>query len=128
MRCPACNTYYPPTATTCSGCQAALPENPRKARRRSEAPPEIANDPRVGEYDEQVRRLFRLWSWSLIPVVGLVIGPVSAVLAWTLIRRARLDPAFTALRGARMTMVLGVVTAMTNWVGLGLMAWGLYLQ
>src|SRR3712207_4997919 len=98
MRCPACNTYNPPTATTCAGCQAALTENPRKARRRSETPQDVADNPQVRVYDEQVRKLFRLWSWSLVPVVGMVIGPLSAVLSWRLIRRARTDPAFTALR------------------------------
>ena len=128
MRCQACNTDNPPTATVCGNCQTALPGGSRKVRRRNDTPAEIADNPRVREYDGQVWRLFRLWSWSLIPVVGLVIGPISAILAWKLIRRVGLDPAFTAKRGAQVTMALGVVTGATNWIGLGLMAWGLYLR
>ncbi|MFO0930047.1 MAG: hypothetical protein U0736_23990 [Gemmataceae bacterium] len=127
MRCTACQTENPNGTATCTACSAPLRTSVRKSRRRAEAPA-APDNPRVQEYNRQVRRVYVLSAWSLVPVVGAVLGPLSAGLAWRLLRRGRGDPDFTAAPGARWVRNLGLATTVTNWVGLTLIALSFYLS
>jgi hypothetical protein len=119
MRCPSCQADNPPTATTCSGCQGQL--TPRR-RRRSEA---AVSSPKAEEYNRQVRDIFRVCLASMVPFVGLVLGPIGAARAWWFLRQSRADPAFQAARAARVAIAFGLLTAVTNWLGLALILLGL---
>ncbi len=146
MRCSACDTDNPNAATACQACGASLSpgaiatglagsgadvdaaaKSPRRPRRR-DAARDVVDSPRSLEYERQVKGIFNLCLVSLVPFLGLVLGPVGALKGWRLLKQARLDPAFTAERGARAAVLLGSLTGVTNWLGLGLMALGLTLS
>jgi hypothetical protein len=121
MRCPSCNADNPPTATACSGCQAKL--TPRR-RRRSEA---AEDSPKAEEYNRRIRDIFHVCLASMVPFLGLVLGPLGAARAWRFLREAGADPAFQAGRAARVAIVFGLITGVSNWLGLALILLGLAL-
>jgi hypothetical protein len=71
------------------------------------------------------QRAYTLCLFGLIPFLGLVLGPLSAFLASRTRRKARNEPGFTEHIPARVTVILGTVTGVTNWAGLALMVSGL---
>jgi hypothetical protein len=123
MLCPACKNDNPDSATTCQSCQAPLSRAKNKPRRRNPSQGEI-DSPRTISYNQQVKGIFKLCLVSAVPLVGLILGPISALRAWRLLQLARTDPAFTAERAALVTMYLGSITGVTNWLGLALMMLG----
>jgi hypothetical protein len=122
MRCPACQAEIPDDASQCPVCSTVLgaSANRRKPRRRAEGLAD-AEALRSAAYDLQVKRVVLLCLVAIVPGLGLLLGPVTALLITLLILRARKDPAFTALRGARVTLVVALVVTACNWVGLWLM-------
>lgn len=102
-----------------------MPASSRRSRRRAQAPVGVPDDPRTLAYNREVKRIFNLSLWSLLPLAGLILGPVSVALATALLRRAVGDPAFTAAPGARWARNLALATTLTQWGGVGLMALGL---
>jgi hypothetical protein len=70
-------------------------------------------------------RAYRTAIFSIVPGIGLVAGPLACalgILAW---RRGRREPRFTARGPVVAAMVLGALTAATNWAGFALMFAGL---
>lgn len=126
MRCPACHTENPVDAPTCRSCQASLVGAARRARKRNAAAE--TESPQTLEYNRQVKGIFHLCLVSLVPFLGLVLGPLGASRAWRLLQQARSDPAFTAERAALAAVLLGTLTGVTNWLGLGVMLLGLFLD
>jgi hypothetical protein len=122
MLCPTCQTDNPPTATSCSSCQAAL--TPRRPRRRNGEANEH-DSPRTEEYNRQIRGIFHVCLVSMIPFLGLLLGPIGAIRAWLLLRQARDDPAFEARRATYVTILFGVITGVSNWLGLTFIVAGL---
>jgi hypothetical protein len=96
------------------------------ARRRNE-PRNEADSPRTEAYNLQVKRIFHLCLVSMIPFLGLVLGPIGAWRGWKLLQQARPDPAFTAERATHVVILFGALTAITNWLGVGLMILGLMM-
>jgi hypothetical protein len=121
MRCPSCNADNPPTATACSACQAKL--TPRRKRRADAA----EDSPKTEEYNRQVRDIFHVCLLSMVPFLGLALGPLGAARAWRFLHQARTDPAFQAERAAKVAVVFGLFTGVTNWLGLALILLGLSL-
>jgi hypothetical protein len=132
MRCSACHADNPVAATACASCGAALAPGAnatgRAKRRRRDAARDFVDSPRSLEYERQVRGIFNLCLVSLVPFLGLVLGPLGALKGWRLLKQARLDPAFTYERGARVAIFLGSLTGVTNWLGLGIMALGVAIS
>lgn len=124
MLCPACQADAPDGAAACPKCQAALPPLKRKRRRRGE-PDDDLDPARVAGYDAQVSGLMPYTAAAAVPVAGLVLAPLGALLAWRLLRRGRGDPAFTARRGARLQLRFALFCAALQWLGLSLvvLAW-----
>ncbi len=131
VQCPVCKTDNEPTRTTCVCCQTALttPPAPPPAKRRSrrgansQADPTTA--PRAAAYNRDVTRVYRLCLIGVIPFLGLVLGPLSALIAARIHRRAKGDPAFTLHTPVRVVFLIGLFTGILNWVGLTLMILGL---
>ena len=124
MLCPACKTNAPDGSTVCPGCKAALAPPRRKRRRRTEGTENL--DPaRVAHYDQKVRHIQMLLFVSVVPFIGLVLGPVCAWLSWRLLRRGKEDPAFTARKGARLELRFALFCTAAQWVGLVLLLVGL---
>jgi hypothetical protein len=139
MHCPVCHTENAGEAKSCSKCgnglQAAAPErrparggDKRRPNRRRSLPEE--NDSPFSSRAEGTNRdalqAYRLSIYSLIPGVGLFLGPVAAVWARRAWQRGLLDPSFTAHHPARAALVLGTAVTLTQWLGLALMIWGLW--
>jgi hypothetical protein len=122
MRCPACGAENGADAGRCAACGAALARQPRRGVAEK---PETPSAERGAASDRAARRAYRLSLLGLIPPAGLVLGPAAVVLGELARRRARGDPAFTAHGPAAAAVVLGAVVAVTNWVGVALMVFGL---
>jgi hypothetical protein len=77
------------------------------------------------EHNRPALRAYRLSVFSVLPGVGLFAGPLAVVLGLRARLRGRRDPLFTARGPAVAAVVLGALTAVTNWVGFALMFLGL---
>jgi hypothetical protein len=122
MRCANCNADNPREAATCAGCGAALS---RRVKRRGIA--EESDTPFGGPVEAPNRSAiwaYRVAVLSLLPGLGLLLGP--AALVWGLAARwrGRRDPEFTARGPATAAALLGALTSLTNWGGLALMVRG----
>ena len=121
MRCSACQAEIPDDSSQCpicEGIQSKAP-SPRRPRRRSES--DIEEDlARAAAYNHQVKRVVLLALLAILPGLGLILGPVVIVLISLVLRRGKGDSMFTAARGARVTLVVAILTTAFNWIGLGL--------
>jgi hypothetical protein len=124
MLCPTCNASNAPDAVECTSCQAPLRRRPARRRDRSEeadwpfgVKPEGANLSALLAY--------RLSLFGLIPVAGLVLGPIAVVLGLLAAYWGRADSAFTARIPVTAAVVIGTIDALTNWGGVVLMWFGL---
>jgi hypothetical protein len=62
----------------------------------------------------------------LIPLVGLVLGPVAFLLGFVAWRRGQGDPLQKGIGPALAGMLLGGSVAVTNWLGVALIIYGLW--
>ena len=70
----------------------------------------------------------RAYSWSIysmVPVVGLLLGPLSILLGWLALRHGRAVPEFRGRALCVAAMIIGGLVALTQWAGLWLMIRGL---
>lgn len=114
MRCPRCDADNPDEAVRCARCGRRLARRP--AARDSDSPFTPGPDPR----DPVALNAYRLSVVGLVPFLGLLFGPLGllfGLFAWVRDRQSR-GPAVAA-------MLLGLLSALTNWVGLLLMISGL---
>ena len=123
MRCPACNAVNARDAVQCAACKEPLK---RKARRRSASPDSDLPFGAKPEGNNLTALLaYRLSLFGLIPIVGLVLGPISLVIAGWAWWKGRRDPAFSAFGPLIAAVIVGAIDALTNWGGVVLMALGL---
>jgi hypothetical protein len=123
MRCPACNAVNARDAVQCAACKEPLK---RKARRR---PASQDSDTPFGAKPEgsnlAALLAYRLSLFGLIPIFGLVLGPISVLIAAWAWWKGRNDPAFSAYGPLVAALILGVVDSLTNWGGVVLITLGL---
>jgi hypothetical protein len=81
--------------------------------------------PHAEACNRAAHRAYRLCLIGLVPIVGLVLGPLSAWKGARASREAKDDPGFTASPLARAALILGALTAITQWGGLVVMILGL---
>lgn len=124
MRCVACNTENAPQVTACAACGATLV---RKARRRGVA---AESDSPFGPIGDGPNRgalvAYRCAVIGLIPLVGLVAGPLAIALGCYAWLRDRKEADFTAVGPRNASVLLGALITLTNWLGLTLMVLGLW--
>jgi hypothetical protein len=124
MRCPTCNAETAPTATTCTNCGTAVA---RKTRRRVTI--EDTDSPFAPIGDGPNRRAlaaYRCAVFGLIPVLGLVTGPLALVLGAGAWASDRHHPGFTAWGPLNASLILGSLVSLTNGLGVGLMLLGFW--
>src|SRR5262249_32102678 len=122
-RCPACGAENSEQSKRCATCGE---RTTRKPRRRE--PPVDTDTPfaRGGEVPPSMAvRAYRYGVYSLIPLAGLVLGPVAIVLAVRAWRGARRDPEARSNGYARVALLLGIATLVCNAVGIALMVMAL---
>ena len=125
MRCPACNTENADTAPSCRSCGSTLPRKPRRRGLAEET--DTPFGPRTEACNRAALRAYYVGLLSLIPGLGLFLGPAAVILGLRAGQRGRNEPGFTAAGPARAAVLLGGVIALTNWVGLVLMLVGFYV-
>jgi hypothetical protein len=131
MHCPACHAENPAEAVSCSVCGGSLGVNspPSSTASPSHAGRRFGSRKRslVGEGEAtgqgnnpMVRRAYRVSLLSLVPVVGLLLGPLAVVLACLTLRNSLLidDVARNRIKAA---ILLGVLVTLTQWIGIILM-------
>src|SRR2546421_7451514 len=70
----------------------------------------------------------RAYSWSIysmVPVLGLLLGPLAILLGWLALRRGRSIPEFRGRALCVAAMIIGALVTLTQWSGLWLMFRGL---
>jgi hypothetical protein len=134
MNCPACHVENPTVAVTCFACGASLKSEPaesasappRQSERRSgsrrRGPADEGESAAAGEVtDPATLRAYRVALLSLVPGLGLLLGPAAVVLGLLAARRVPEDIA--SRNRAKVAVLCGAVVALTQWIGFVLMIW-----
>lgn len=126
MHCPVCRAENKEGSSVCQACGASLGAPPagrraRNPRREPTGPVSAATEARI----RAARIAFRVSVLSLVPGLGLVLGP-AAVLLGTLARQRGLkDPQFTLWGPVYAAIFFGAAVTVCNWAGFILMFLGL---
>jgi hypothetical protein len=124
MRCPACQAENLDDAGACSACGTALVPRPSRRVRRG------ASDSALGDTSGKKKGLawtaYRCSVVGLIPFVGLLLGPIAFALGFLAWSRGQGEPLQKGIGPALAGMLLGGLVALTNWLGLALMIYGLW--
>jgi uncharacterized membrane protein len=113
MRCPSCNVDNPDQARQCGSCGARLP----RKRRNSGVAREAAINPWIHSSNRVALLAYRCSLLSMIPLLGLVLGPAAIVLGLLGRRRERQQPSERGAGQAVAAMVLGGATLLTQAAG-----------
>src|SRR5262245_9340828 len=111
MLCPSCGTENNEETRACGSCGVRLS---RKANRRTgvRATPANPQDNRLAwtAYDCSL--------YSMIPIVGLVLGPIGVLLGLLARRGGKSDTDDKPLGPSAAAIILGLATTSTQWLGL----------
>lgn len=119
MRCPACGADNPEDAKRCPACGERVTRKPR--RREAAEETDAPFDKRPDSPQATALRAYRCGVYSLIPLAGLLLGPVAVVLAVMAWREGRRDPAAKGESYVAGALVLGLAALLCNAVGVALM-------
>jgi hypothetical protein len=123
MRCSSCQAENPNDAPACTACGAKL------VQRASRRVPRATDS---GGADETKKGLawtaYRCGVYGLIPFVGLIMGPIALVLGFVAWQRGYVVDPGRGIGPAKAGMLLGGLIAVTNWLGLALMLYGLFAE
>jgi polyferredoxin len=123
MNCPACQAENRSEAITCATCGRSLRANADQPARRSgsrrrnnnndaaEAAVTDTNNPAAW-------RAYRVALWSVVPGLGLLLGPLATVLGYLAVRKAGDD--LSASNRAKAAILIGAGSALTQWLGVTL--------
>jgi hypothetical protein len=117
MRCPSCGTETGEETGKCTACGVHLPS---KVNRRTRARPDPANP----QENLLAWRAFHCSQFSMIPVAGLILGPLSVSMAVWARRGSRSDSGNKSLGPSAAAIFLGLGTTLTQWLGLYLILRG----
>lgn len=122
MRCPSCNAENEDRSKKCTSCGAAFER--RRARKRDE---DATPSPEAEAHNREVIALYRWCLLALVPVAGLVLGPLVAWRAHRFRKKTADDPALAGAIPVGLAFWMGVTSGAISWLGLALMALGLWL-
>jgi hypothetical protein len=121
MNCPTCHAENNSEAVTCATCGRTLRDNGDRPSRRSgsrrrngdaaEAAVTDSNNPAAW-------RAYRVSLWSIIPGLGLLLGPVATLLGYRAVRDAGDD--LSASNRAKAAILFGGGSTLTQWLGITL--------
>ncbi|HZY84832.1 MAG TPA: hypothetical protein VFE78_08370 [Gemmataceae bacterium] len=118
MQCPSCSAENGDEVTRCAKCGGTLS---RRRRRNAVEDTDTPFSRYIDPANRPAVRAYRLAVLSMVPGLGLVLGPAALVLGAAARRRGKADPDFTARGPAAAAVLFGALTAVTNWAGLALM-------
>jgi hypothetical protein len=117
MRCPACNAENAQDARKCASCGGKL----RRRSRRAEAAEGLTQESELG--GRLAMAAYRCAVFGMIPLAGLLLGPLAVILGLVAYRRIKATPEKST--GPVLAVVtLGLAVLVTNWVGVTLMVLG----
>jgi hypothetical protein len=135
MNCPACHAENAAESVTCSACGKPLRPSsasshtvpPDRPSRRSGSRRRGAADEGEGagsDTDPAAWRAYRVSLWSLVPGLGLLLGPAAVMLGYRAARNVTTDAA--SRNRAKAAVLFGALVTLTQWLGLALMVrgWG----
>ena len=120
MDCPVCHTENSSQADTCVRCGRSLKSARRAEARRREA--EAREAAAFDSLNPSAWRAYRVALWSIVPGLGLVLGPVAVVLGCLAVRGTGDD--LSASNRSKAAILFGVLTTLTQWLGITLMIYG----
>lgn len=126
MNCPSCHAVNTSEAVACATCGYSLRASDDRPARRSgsrrrngdsaaEAAVTDSNNPAAW-------RAYRVSLWSIVPGLGLLLGPVATLLGYRAVRDAGND--LSASNRAKAAIVFGAGSALTQWLGITLIYFG----
>ena len=123
MRCPACGADNPADVPRCPQCGERLTRRSRRSNHSSDG-----DDPAITPVPDPnplARIAYRYAVMGLIPLVGLIFGPLA--LAWGILglRREKVNPSIKGRARCLFGIGLGSLELLTNWIGLALILVGL---
>jgi len=124
MRCPACGANNSAEVLRCSSCGEKVARRPRRQDSQDEYESPFA-------WRNDSRHPLALWAYrcgvlSLIPLVGLVLGPLAlglALLAWRPVRKEANSKSYGLVI---IALLLGFFTLVANGIGIVLIVAGLW--
>jgi hypothetical protein len=75
-------------------------------------------------HEPEAARAYRWSIYSMIPLVGLLLGPLAMVLGLKTLRTGRKNPAFSGRPLCWAAVIIGLAVTLTQWGGLALMIRG----
>jgi hypothetical protein len=121
MNCPACQAVNNSEATTCTTCGLTLRDNGDRPTRRSSSRRrngEAAEAAVTDTNNPAAWRAYRVSLWSIVPGLGLLLGPVATLLGCRAVRDAGDD--LSASNRAKAAIVFGAGSTLTQWLGITL--------
>jgi hypothetical protein len=122
MLCPECGADVPEGAKKCPACRSRL------ARSRRQEDDESNESPFARQSITRNRTAIRAYRYSvisLIPILGLLMGPLALVLAYLAWREGRREPTGTQNSFVVAALLLGTASLFANGIGVTLMVLGL---
>jgi hypothetical protein len=119
--CHVCQAENEDDAPKCFKCGARLRRRDRSTTELSVSPYSSAADP----INRPAIRAYFMALWGLIPFLGLILGPLAAVLGMRGLILGRGRPGFSAEGPGVAAVVLGSAETLTQWAGVTLLWWGL---
>ncbi len=120
-KCHVCQAENEDDAPRCVACNARL----RKRDRHSMDAPDSPFAPQADPINQPAVRAYYAAVWGLLPLVGLIQGPLAVYHGIRANRQGRNHPGYIGQAAAWFGIVLGSAETVTQWVGLLLMYWGL---
>lgn len=113
-RCHVCQAENEDDAPRCTACNARLRR--RVTHETTDSPFSDRADP----INRTAVRAYYLALWGMVPVLGLLLGPLAVWLGLRGLRLGRGNAAFTAEGPGRAAVVIGAAVAVTQWLGAAL--------
>jgi hypothetical protein len=123
MRCPKCQAEIASSDKTCPACGQAIPPGARRKAKQVADPNQI-KDEELGSWPAQVA--YRCVLYGLIPLAGLILGPLAVGFGWAALRIERAKPGGGRKWTPFALILVGSVILLTNWAGVLMMAYGLW--
>jgi hypothetical protein len=120
MRCSSCKAEVAKDAKECAACGAKVRRTRKRAAEAAEMP--LTHEADLG--GRATQWAYRCAMYGLIPLAGLVLGPLAVVLALLGYRQDRSSAGKG--RVALAVMAIGAAVLLTNWVGVALMVLGFW--
>lgn len=118
-QCHVCQAENLDDAPRCVACNARL----RKRERASDDAPDSPFSPRADAINRPIVTAYYIGVWSMVPLLGLILGPLAFFLAWRGHALGKKHPGYLGGGHAMFTMILAGAVTVTQWLGILFIYW-----